>query len=112
MMMAPSNRVLTPHEVVDAPGVRPLQVKGGAIDIEDMTFGYADGTTVFERFSLSIRAGERIGLVGASGAGKSTLVKLIRRQFPLRAGRILVDGQDIADVTWDSLHEAFGDLGE
>ena len=102
--------LLTPHEVVDAPGAKPLQVKGGAIVIEDMTFGYADGTTVFARFSLSIRAGERIGLVGASGAGKSTLVKLIRRQFPLRAGRILVDGQNITDVTWDSLHEAFGEV--
>ncbi len=102
--------LLTPHEVVDAPGARPLHVKGGAIDIQDITFGYADGTTVFDGFSLAIRAGERIGLVGASGAGKSTLVKLIRRQFPLRAGCILVDGQDITHVTWDSLHEAFGEV--
>ncbi len=102
--------LLTPHEIVDAPGAAPLQVKGGAIDIQDITFGYADGTTVFAHFTLSIGAGERIGLVGASGAGKSTLVKLIRRQFLLREGRILVDGQDIAQVTWDSLHEAFGEV--
>lgn len=102
--------LLAPHEVVDAPDAKPLQVKGGAIDIRDITFGYADGTTVFDRFSLTIRAGERIGLVGASGAGKSTLVKLVRRQFPLRAGSILVDEQDIAHVTWDSLHEAFGEV--
>ncbi|MHB1204499.1 MAG: ABC transporter ATP-binding protein [Rhodospirillaceae bacterium] len=102
--------LLTPHEIVDVPGAVPLRVEGGGIVIRDLTFGYADGTNVFEHFSLTIRPGERIGLVGASGAGKSTLVKLIRRQFEFRRGQILVDGQDITQVTWDSLHEAFGEV--
>ncbi len=102
--------LLAPHEIVDAPGAAPLRIEGGGIDIRDITFGYADGTNVFEHFSLTIRPGERVGLVGSSGAGKSTLVKLIRRQFQISGGRILIDGQDITAVTWDSLHEAFGEV--
>jgi ATP-binding cassette subfamily B protein len=57
-----------------------------------------------------IRPGEKVGLVGPSGAGKSTLVKLLRRQFEPQAGRILIDGQDIASVTWDSLNEAIAEV--
>ena len=88
----------------------PLQVRGGAIDLRNVDFNYPDGTPVFQGFSLSIAAGEKIGLVGASGAGKSTLIKLMRRQFPLAGGRILVDGQDVARVTWDSVHDAFAEV--
>ena len=102
--------LLAPHDIVDAPGAHPLRIEGGSIDIRDLTFGYADGTNVFEHFSLAIKGGERVGLVGSSGAGKSTLVKLIRRQFEIGGGRILIDGQDITGVTWDSLHEAFGEV--
>ena len=102
--------ILTPHEIVHAPGARPLQVSGGAITFDNVDFAYPDGTPVFRKFNLRIAAGERIGLVGASGAGKSTLIKLLRRQFPLQGGRIVIDGQDIADVTWDSLHHAFAEV--
>ena len=62
------------------------------------------------RSQSHIRAGEKVGLVGPSGAGKSTLVKLLRRQFEPQAGRILIDGQDIAHVTWDSLNEAIAEV--
>ena len=65
---------------------------------------------MFEHFSLSIRPGERVGLVGPSGAGKSTLIKLLRRQFVFDQGHIFIDGQDIAQATWDSLHEAFAEV--
>lgn len=102
--------VLAPHEIVDVPGAVTLQVTRGAIDIHDLNFAYADGTTVFADFNLHIAAGERIGLVGPSGAGKSTFIKLLRRQFPLRTGRILIDGQDVAGVTWDSLHHSFAEV--
>ena len=102
--------VLAPHEIVDPPGAVPLQVRGGAIELRNVDFNYPDGTPVFQNFNLNIAAGEKIGLVGASGAGKSTLIKLIRRQFPLAGGRILVDGQDVARVTWDSVHDAFAEV--
>ena len=102
--------LLTPHEVVDPLHARPLRVGGGEIAIRDLSFAYHDGTPVFAHFALTIKAGERVGLVGASGAGKSTLIRLLRRQFPLSAGQIVIDGQDIADVTWDSLHEAIAEV--
>lgn len=102
--------VLAPREIVDPPGAVPLQVRGGAIDMRNVDFNYPDGTPVLQNFNLSIAAGERVGLVGASGAGKSTLIKLIRRQFPLSGGRILIDGQDVARVTWDSVHDAFAEV--
>jgi ATP-binding cassette subfamily B protein len=102
--------LLTPHEIVDPSDARPLLMRGGGIVVRDLTFGYADGTNVFERFSLAIKPGERIGIVGPSGSGKSTLIKLLRRQFAFAGGQILIDGQDITRVTWDSLHEAFAEV--
>ena len=102
--------VSRPHEIVDPPGARPLRVTGGAIDVRGVTFRYPDGTPVFENLNLSVTAGEKIGLVGPSGAGKSTLLRLLRRQFPIQGGGIFIDGQDIADVTWDSLHEGFAEV--
>jgi ATP-binding cassette subfamily B protein len=96
-------------EVVDAPGARPLVVTRGEIVFDRVTFGYpAAGKPLYENFSVTIRPGERVGLVGASGAGKTTFVKLMQRQFDLDSGRILVDGQDIADVTQASLRRAIG----
>jgi ATP-binding cassette, subfamily B, bacterial len=65
---------------------------------------------VFEGLSLIIRPGEKVGLVGPSGAGKSTLVKLLRRQFEPQVGRILIDHQDIAHITWDSLNRAIAEV--
>jgi ATP-binding cassette subfamily B protein len=102
--------VLTNHEIVDAPGARPLVVSGGAVAFERVGFSYGDGTPVFDDFSLSIGAGERVGIVGSSGAGKSTLIKLMRRQFGFERGRILIDGQDIARVTWDCLHDLIAEV--
>jgi ATP-binding cassette subfamily B protein len=96
--------ILAGHEIVDEPGAQPLRVTGGAVSFENVSFSYGDGTPVFTDFSLSIRPGERVGLVGPSGAGKSTLIKLLRRQFTFERGRIVIDGQDITRVTWDSLH--------
>lgn len=91
--------VSQPHEIVDAPDALPLLVKDGAIRIEHVRFRHPDGQAVFQDLSLDIKPGEKVGLVGPSGAGKSTLVKLLRRQFEPQAGRILIDGKDIAHVT-------------
>jgi ATP-binding cassette subfamily B multidrug efflux pump len=80
----------------------------GAIAFDKVTFHYGEGNPVIENLTLSIRPGEKIGLVGPSGAGKSTLVNLLLRFYPLHEGRILIDGQDIAEVTQDSLRAAIG----
>ncbi|HYE52118.1 MAG TPA: ABC transporter ATP-binding protein [Azospirillaceae bacterium] len=102
--------VSMPHEIVDAPGAKPLVVREGGIRIRDVAFTFPDGTPVFDGLNLDIRPGEKVGLVGRSGAGKSTLVKLIRRQFEPQRGQVLIDGQDIAHVTWDSLNAAIAEV--
>jgi len=93
----------TPHEVVDAPNAKPLKVTEGRIDFEQVTFYYAKGQNVFRNKSLSILGGQKVGLVGFSGSGKTTFTNLILRLFDVHGGRILVDGQNIAEVTQDSL---------
>jgi ATP-binding cassette subfamily B protein len=98
------------HEIVDKPGAKPLAVGAGEIVFENIAFSHADGHPVFQGLNLKIKAGEKVGLVGKSGAGKSTLVKLLRRQFEPQAGRILIDGQNVADVTWDSVNEAIAEV--
>lgn len=99
---------MEPH-VGDIPGAAALRVEEGSISFDEVTFGYAGtGQKLYENFSLEIRPGEKIGLVGASGAGKSTFVKLLQRLYDLDGGRILIDGQDIAEVTQESLRRAIG----
>jgi ATP-binding cassette subfamily B protein len=99
-----------PHEIVDAPAAKALDVHAGRIVFENVTFRHPNGFQVFENLNLDIRPGERVGLVGPSGAGKSTLVRLLRRQFEPQKGRILIDGQDVAFVTWESLNEAIAEV--
>ncbi|MEQ1753961.1 MAG: ABC transporter ATP-binding protein [Micropepsaceae bacterium] len=102
--------VTQPHEIVDKPGATPLAVRNGGILFENILFSHSDSHPVFQGLTLRIGAGEKVGLVGKSGAGKSTLVKLLRRQFEPQGGRILIDGQDVADVTWDSVNEAIAEV--
>jgi ATP-binding cassette subfamily B protein len=102
--------VTHPHEIVDVEGAEPLNLRDGAIRFEEVSFAHPDGLAVFERLNLAIRPGEKVGLVGPSGAGKSTLVKLLRRQFEPQTGRIVIDGQDIAHITWDSLNRAIAEV--
>ena len=100
-----------PHTVVDAPDAKPLEVSHGEIRFDNMSFAYGVGNTnknVIEKLNLTIHAGEKIGLVGRSGAGKSTVVNLLLRFYDIRDGRILIDGQDIARVTQDSLRTHVG----
>ncbi|WP_439497751.1 ABC transporter ATP-binding protein [Bosea sp. (in: a-proteobacteria)] len=100
--------IAKPHDLTDVPGAVPLTIGDGAIRFEDVRFNYGRKTGLFEGLDLDIRPGEKIGLVGPSGAGKSTLVNLLLRLYPLEAGRILIDGQDIARVTQDSLRAQIG----
>jgi ATP-binding cassette, subfamily B, bacterial len=96
-------------EIADALDAKPLRVGPGEIVFEAVTFAYPGShTPLYDNLSLTIKPGERVGLVGASGAGKSTFVKLLRRQFDLDRGRILIDGQDIARVTQVSLRSEIG----
>ncbi|MEA2884534.1 MAG: ATP-binding cassette, subfamily bacterial, partial [Bradyrhizobium sp.] len=90
--------------IVDAPDAAPIDIAGGRIVFEDVTFHY-DGhaTPLYDALSVEIRAGERIGLVGRSGSGKTTFVKLVQRLYDVSGGRILIDGQDIALATQQSL---------
>ena len=102
-----------PRMVVDAPGAQPLQVPAGAVRFRDVTFRYdaAPGErpmAVLDGLTLDIAPGERIGLVGRSGAGKSTLINLLLRFHDVESGRIEIDGQDISQVTQDSLRAAIG----
>ncbi|MFO1171078.1 MAG: ABC transporter ATP-binding protein [Hyphomicrobiaceae bacterium] len=96
------------HDVVDAPNAKPLEVERGEIRYEGIQFHYGKGNGVIDHLSLTIRPGEKVGLVGRSGAGKSTLVNLLLRFYDLEGGRILIDGQDIARVTQDSLRANIG----
>jgi ATP-binding cassette subfamily B multidrug efflux pump len=99
-----------PQTVVDAPDATALQVPRGEVRFEQLRFGYGEGRAVIDALELTIRPGEKIGLVGRSGAGKSTLVNLLLRlhDLPADGGRILIDGQDIARVTQDSLRSHIG----
>ncbi len=92
-----------PCEVVDRPDARPLTVTEGEIRFEGVRFHYGKERGAIENVTLTVRPGEKVGLVGRSGAGKSTLVNLLLRFHDLEGGRILIDGQDIADVTQESL---------
>jgi ATP-binding cassette, subfamily B, multidrug efflux pump len=100
--------IAVPRGGGDRPDARPLEVSRGEIEFRDVDFAYNAGQRVLERFSLQIRAGERIGIVGRSGAGKTTLVNLLLRFYEPQGGAILVDGQDIAQATQESLRAAIG----
>ncbi|MBB6507111.1 ATP-binding cassette subfamily B multidrug efflux pump [Rhizobium soli] len=97
-----------PIGLVDVPGATELKVEQPEIRFENIRFHYGKGEGVIDNLSLSIRAGEKIGIVGRSGAGKSTLVNLLLRFYDLEGGRILIDGQDIATVSHESLRANLG----
>jgi ATP-binding cassette subfamily B protein len=98
--------LLVPHELRDHPDATPLIRRGARVAFDNVSFRYPDGRQVFTGFDLKIEPGERVGLVGRSGGGKSTLFAVLQRFYDLQGGRILVDDQDIAKVTQESLRHA------
>lgn len=98
--------------VADAPHARPLVAARGDVVLEDVCFGYGDGPDVLRGISLHLRPGETVALVGRSGSGKSTVGRLLPRFYDVRAGRVLVDGQDVRDLTLTSLRSAVGVLAD
>jgi ATP-binding cassette subfamily B protein len=93
-----------PQDILDSPQAKPLLVHGGEIVFDNVSFQHGE-KELFSHKSVHIKPGEKVGLVGYSGAGKSTFVNLILRFFPVGEGRILIDGQDIAAVTLESLRK-------
>ena len=98
--------LLLPHELQDHPQAEPLVKAGAAIAYNNVSFAYPGGPQVFDRFSLRLQAGQRVGLVGQSGGGKSSLFVLLQRFYDAQHGSITIDGQDISRVTQQSLREA------
>ena len=102
------NTLSKSRTVVDKPGAKALVVSRGEVRFEDVAFSYGGEKTIIDGLTLTIRPGEKIGLVGRSGAGKSTVVNLLLRLYDVESGRVLIDGQDIAGVTQQSLRRAVG----
>ncbi|MBA3667598.1 MAG: ABC transporter ATP-binding protein/permease [Sphingomonas sp.] len=98
----------TPAEVIDAPDARPLIVTDGHVRFEELAFGYEPERIILKGVTLDVPAGTSLAVVGPSGAGKSTLARLLYRFYDPTAGRIIIDGQDIAHVTQASLRAAIG----
>ena len=96
----------TPHEIVDKEFAIEFLVREGTVTFDNVSFGYGDQEHILTNFSLSIKAGEKVAIIGESGGGKSTLVKLLSRDMDVNDGGILIDGKDIRDMTQDSLHNA------
>ncbi len=95
-----------PHEMQDAPAAKPLHVTGGAVAFRNVSFSYPNGRPVLRRFNMEVPRGQKVGLVGRSGAGKSTILALLQRHYDPDAGQVLIDGQDISQVTQESLRDS------
>ncbi len=100
--------ITQPIQLVDAKGAKPLALTEGKIEMDAISHHYGRGSGGLQELSLTVRPGERIGVVGRSGAGKSTLVKLLLRFYDTEAGVIRIDGQDIAQATQDSVRKVIG----
>ncbi len=98
----------TPHEIVDDKNAVALKVKNGTIELKDVCFAYKGNKPLFNHFNLQIPAGQKVGVVGMSGGGKSTLINLLQRFYDVQSGEILIDGQNIKNVTQESLHKQIG----
>ena len=96
------------HTVVDVPNAPELVVQQGEIEFKDVTFAYGEDKPLIEHLNLRIRPGEKIGLVGRSGAGKSTIVNLLLRFYDVQQGQVLIDGQNVAQVSQSSLRAQVG----
>jgi ATP-binding cassette subfamily B protein len=97
---------LAPMDMQDAPEAKKIHIHQGGIVFEQVQFGYRGGSLLFDDKSIVIEPGQKVGLVGYSGSGKSTFVNLILRLYDVTSGRILIDGQDISNVTLKSLRDS------
>ncbi len=97
-----------PAEIVDRPGAKPLNVTKGAITFDDVSFAYEPGRQILKNVSFDVPAGKMVAIVGPSGAGKSTISRILFRFYDLSSGKVAIDGQNIEEVTQESLRAAIG----
>jgi ATP-binding cassette subfamily B protein len=97
-----------PPEIKDAPTAHPLELKGGTVRFEDVRFSYDPDREILKGVSFEVPAGRTVAIVGPSGAGKSTISRLLFRFYEVNSGRVVIDGQDIREVTQESLRAAIG----
>ncbi|MEM6305554.1 MAG: ABC transporter ATP-binding protein/permease [Pseudomonadota bacterium] len=97
-----------PAEISDKPGAPALEVTGGRITLEDVTFGYDPDRVILKGATLTAEPGQTVAIVGSTGSGKSTIGRLMFRFYDVQQGALKIDGQDVRDVTQDSLHAAIG----
>lgn len=97
--------ITAPHEIKNAENALPLKINNSHVEFQQVCFGFSENKLLFDNLSVAIPAGQKVGMVGYSGSGKTTFANLIIRLFDIQAGRILIDGQEIARVTQESLHE-------
>ena len=102
------NLLEQPAEVTDKPGAPALKVSGGEVELKDVVFGYDAERPILQRISLTVEPGKTVAIVGSSGSGKSTIGRLLFRFYDVLDGAVKIDGQDVRDVTQDSLHEMIG----
>ncbi|CUI79644.1 ABCB family ABC transporter ATP-binding protein/permease [Cognatishimia activa] len=97
-----------PSEISDKPDAKMLKVDGGQIALKDVAFGYDEERPILKGVSLTVGAGQNVAIVGSSGSGKSTIGRLLFRFYDVNSGALEIDGQDVRDVTQQSLHDAIG----
>ncbi|MBU2982703.1 ABC transporter ATP-binding protein/permease [Lentibacter algarum] len=97
-----------PSEIKDAPNAPDISINGGAVSLQDVQFGYEPKRAILKGVSLEVGAGETVAIVGSSGSGKSTIGRLLFRFYDVQDGALVIDGQDIRDVTQESLHDVIG----
>ncbi|MCV2868963.1 ABC transporter ATP-binding protein/permease [Defluviimonas sp. WL0002] len=97
-----------PAEIVDKPGAPDLKVNGGKVELDDVSFAYDPARPILKGISLKVGAGETVAIVGPSGSGKSTIGRLLFRFYDVTGGALRIDGQDVRDVTQDSVHSLIG----
>ncbi|MEX0310462.1 MAG: ABC transporter ATP-binding protein/permease [Tateyamaria sp.] len=97
-----------PAEVVDAPDAKPLEITGGQIELDNVHFGYDPARPILKGVSITAEPGQQVAIVGSTGSGKSTIGRLLFRFYDVGSGALRIDGQDVRDVTQDSLHAAIG----
>jgi ATP-binding cassette subfamily B protein len=97
-----------PAEVNDKPDATPLEITGGRVELRDVEFGYDAARPILKGVSIVLEAGKTIAIVGPSGSGKSTIGRLLFRFYDVNSGGLLIDGQDVRDITQESLHAQIG----